>query len=178
MVRHRLQKQLSAAQPRHSLIHLGQPSLTASPGQQEPHAGCCLVISSHGSYPLQIASPPGMSSFFLRRQFFPNPSGEVLREILVIQSTSGQPSEIRTIRGTLCQQLQLQIMHARSETKISFWHQRFAPNLKQVTSKQRCAYFAVMMRLPHQMILHFKRSRTNIQDQPLIDEHPSTRPAT
>ena len=72
MVRHRLQKQVSAALLRHSLIHLGQPRLTASLGQQEPHAGYCLLISSHGSYALQTASPPGMSSTSLRRQFFPN----------------------------------------------------------------------------------------------------------
>ena len=81
MVRHRLQKQLSAALLRHSLIHLGQPRLTASLGQQEPHAGCYLLISSRESYPLQTASSPGMSSFSLRRQFFPNPSGEAQREI-------------------------------------------------------------------------------------------------
>ena len=81
MVRHRLQKQLSAALLRCSLIHIEQPRLTASLGQQEPHAGCCLLISSYGSYPLQTASPPGMSSFSLRPQFFPNSCGESQREI-------------------------------------------------------------------------------------------------
>ena len=63
------------------------------------------------------------------------------------------------------------------DTIICFWHQRFTLNLKQVT-KWRCEYFAVMMCLPHRMMQQFKRLRTNIQDQLLIDEHPSTRPAT
>ena len=137
-----------------SLIHPGRPKSAVSHDRRERPAGLCLRISLHGLSQIHVASPRGMSSFILRRQFSQSQDVVVQRETLATSLTKEQPIGTRNIHVIRYHWLRTSIVSIKPGTRINTWRRRCDQNSKQETSERPFASYAVMRHRRHRTRQH------------------------